>query len=78
MPRMVKPLLPSRPVEARAAPKRDGLVGTEMPGSNRIRSLMSVARASSISSASMTVTVLGTLNTSDGVRVAVTVTESSA
>ena len=61
MPRMVKPELPSRPAPDRAAEKRAGLVGTLTPGSNRIRSLMSVTRLFSMVSAVMTLTLAGTL-----------------
>ncbi len=74
MPRIVKPEFPSRPAPDRAAEKRAGLVGTLTPGSNRIRSLMSVARAFSISSAVMRLTLAGTSSTRRWVRVPTTVT----
>jgi hypothetical protein len=74
---MLKPALPSRPVEAPAAVKRAGALRTETPGSSRTRSLMSLTRPSSISSDEMTLTVTGTC-TDFSERVAVTVTLSSS
>ena len=74
---MVIPAEPSRPAVPRAAPKRAGEVGTEMPGSYFTRSFRSTTRASFIWAAVVTVTVTGTSSVFFSVRVAVTVTGST-
>ncbi len=78
MPRMVKPELLSRPPPDSARLKRAGEVGTLTPGSNRIRSLMSVASMVSIWSALMTLTVAGVRDARRSDRVPITMTGSTS
>lgn len=72
-PRMLKPALPSRPVEPCAAPKRVGARRTLTPGSYRTKSFTSETRLSAMAASSITLTVAGTSRIEVGMRVAVTV-----